>query len=176
MDKLIKSAIDLFNQKGVKFTLDELATQNKISKKTIYKQYGDKEKVIELAIMNVFDSIKTTEREILENLSLSKIEKLKQYLCVFPSFEVNYEYVVGIKEQYPNAYKKIHERFEDGWEGTQLLVSQAIEEGLLENFDFGVLKVLLVGVYNEVVLMDEHIQKETLRKAIDFLIDGHLKA
>ena len=60
-DVFVDKAIELFNKKGVKFTLAELAKELKISKKTIYKLYGNKEDVIMLVVEQVFSYIKEKE-------------------------------------------------------------------------------------------------------------------
>ena len=41
----MESVINQFNQKGMKFTMDDIAKQLSISKKTIYKVFDDKEKL-----------------------------------------------------------------------------------------------------------------------------------
>ncbi len=64
-DIFVDKAIELFNQKGVKFTLAELAGELKISKKTIYKLYGNKEDVINLVVEKVFVSMKEKETDIM---------------------------------------------------------------------------------------------------------------
>lgn len=175
MNPFIKSAIKLFNEKGIKFTLNELATINKMSKKTIYKIYGDKEAVIRLSIIAVFKSIKEEEKEIFQSKSLTTIEKLKAIICVFPSFSVNYNHVDEIKTNYPDAYKEIHQHLESGWDSTKAIVKQAVREGVLEPLDFDLLKLILVGLFNEIVGMDEDVQKETLKASLDMILKGYSK-
>ncbi len=173
MEAFLYSAIELFNEKSVKFTLIELATRNKMSKKTIYKLYGDKEKVIELAIMAVFDSIKEEERKIFNRKDLSDMDKLKEYLCVFPSFSINYEYVDDLKHHYPSAYDIIRNRMHADWEGTRVLVEQAIEDKYLQELDFEILRLILLGIYNEIVTLDEEQQRKRLRASIDMIFKGY---
>ena len=44
--KLLEAAIVVFNQKGMKFTMDDLARQLEISKKTIYTVFLNKEELL----------------------------------------------------------------------------------------------------------------------------------
>jgi len=174
MNDFIKNAIELFNHKGIKFTVAELAAVNKMSKKTIYKAYGDKEKVIELSILAVFDSIKEQERQIEGSETLTTIEKLKGILSVYPSIEVNYERVHEIRDSYPGTYQTIVNQFESNWDGTERIFKQAIDEGVLDPMDFECLKLIMLGIYNEIVDLDECKQQEVLQKSLDLLLHGYI--
>lgn len=45
-EKIINQTIQLFQAKGLKFTLDELASELSISKKTIYQYFPSKEAIL----------------------------------------------------------------------------------------------------------------------------------
>ena len=45
-EKIINQTIQLFQAKGLKFTLDELASELRISKKTIYQYFPSKEAIL----------------------------------------------------------------------------------------------------------------------------------
>ena len=83
--KLLEAAIVVFNQKGMKFTMDDLARQLEISKKTIYTVFLNKEELLYGMVDYMFDSIKESERAIVEDGSLSLIAKIRSILAVLPA-------------------------------------------------------------------------------------------
>ena len=42
-ERILDAAIDAFNEKGAKFTLEDISKSQNISKKTIYTVFADKE-------------------------------------------------------------------------------------------------------------------------------------
>ena len=82
--KILEASIVVFNQKGMKFTMDDLARQLEISKKTIYTVFLNKEELLYGMVDYMFDSIKESERAIVEDESLSLIEKIRRILVVLP--------------------------------------------------------------------------------------------
>ena len=55
--EMVNIVIDLFAEKGSKFKMDDVASAMKISKKTIYAEYGNKEALIILVVKAVFEGI-----------------------------------------------------------------------------------------------------------------------
>ena len=66
-EKILKGTILVFNKKGLKLTMDDVADELKISKKTIYKEFSSKDEIFETMVDYVFDNIKVREEEILES-------------------------------------------------------------------------------------------------------------
>ena len=83
-DALQKNILDatlrVFDRKGLKFTMDDLAKELSISKKTIYTVYDDKEALFLAMVDYIFDSIKESEQMILTDPALGTIEKLQRIL------------------------------------------------------------------------------------------------
>ncbi len=66
-EMLIETAIELFNEKGIKFTMDDLAKSVGMSKKTIYQMFRDKDTLVIEAVEYGFRKIKLDENEREEN-------------------------------------------------------------------------------------------------------------
>ena len=79
---ILDATLRVFDQKGLKFTMDDLAKELSISKKTIYTVYDDKEALFLAMVDYIFDSIKESEQMILTDPSLSVVEKLHHILGV----------------------------------------------------------------------------------------------
>ena len=83
-EKVLQGTMQAFNQKGLKFTMDDIARILGISKKTIYQAFPDKEALFLGMVDYLFDRIKESEREVLEDESLSTLEKIRRILGVMP--------------------------------------------------------------------------------------------
>ena len=78
---ILNGTMEVFNQKGLKFTMDDIAKQLGISKKTIYKVFNDKEEMfLEYSeLLNSFDSGATTKITI-NNRRLNRLDFEKSIL------------------------------------------------------------------------------------------------
>ena len=76
-EKILIGTIQVFNKKGLKLTMDDVADELKISKKTIYKEFASKEEMFETMADYVFDNIKVREEEILSSTEYSTAEKIR---------------------------------------------------------------------------------------------------
>lgn len=63
-ETILKGTIQVFNDKGLKFTMDDIAECLKISKKTLYKVFDNKETLFLTMVDYIFDSIKESEQEV----------------------------------------------------------------------------------------------------------------
>ena len=119
-ESILEGTLKAFNQKGLKFTMDDLAGILGMSKKTIYTVFRDKESLFLAMVDYLFDSIKESERQVLENEKLSTLEKIRAVLGVLPESyrEVDFRQLYLLREKYPNIYKHVEERLETGWETT----------------------------------------------------------
>ena len=108
-ERILEAVIVVFNEKGIKFTMDDVAKQLEISKKTIYTVFQNKEALLYEMVDYAFDSIKESERAIMEDSSLSLIEKIRRILVVLPAGyrEVDFSQLYLLKEKYPKIYKKL---------------------------------------------------------------------
>ena len=99
-ERILEAVIVVFNEKGIKFTMDDVAKQLEISKKTIYTVFQNKEALLYEMVDYAFDSIKESERAIMEDSSLSLIEKIRRILVVLPAGyrEVDFSQLYLLKE------------------------------------------------------------------------------
>ena len=84
--KIINSTIDIFREKGVKFTMDDIANKLGVSKRTLYENINSKEVLLSLLVDEVFNSIKQQGQEIIEDNSIDDLDKLKRLLTVIPIY------------------------------------------------------------------------------------------
>ena len=70
-ETILEGTIKVFNQKGLKFTMDDIAGELGMSKKTIYTIFRDKESLFLATVDYLFDSVKESEKQVLNDLFAS---------------------------------------------------------------------------------------------------------
>ncbi len=143
---ILKSTIRVFNKKGLKLTMDDIAEYMGISKKTIYKHYDSKEAIFDQIVDYIFDGIKRREKEILEEEGLTLEQRTRKLLAAFPESytEIDFTKLGDLKEKYPKIYRKLTRRLESGWEPTMALLEQGKEEGLYrQDANFTIFKIMM---------------------------------
>ena len=81
---ILEATIQAFQKKGLKFTMDDLASLLGISKKTIYTVFPDKNSLVLEMVDYCFSSIKESEQKVLQDLSLDTVGKIRAILGVLP--------------------------------------------------------------------------------------------
>ena len=80
--RIIEGALRIVARQGVRFTMDELATELGMSKKTIYTVFSDKNELLLAMVDYVFDYIKESEAMVMEDKHLSLLQKIRKILGV----------------------------------------------------------------------------------------------
>ncbi len=143
--RLLEQAIEAFNEKGAKFTIDDISKALNISKKTVYTVFKDKESLLQAMLEDSFASIKANEQVIYENDTLSTLEKIRAIIIVLPERfkHLDFKQFVTIKERYPKLFKAMQRRIESGWDNTIALLEKGIEEGVIRPIPIPILKAMI---------------------------------
>jgi len=108
-EKIIKKATDMFLKLGFKsVTMDDIAGEMCISKKTIYKYFCNKEKLIEEGTEVVHQKIHAMMDEIVEknfNAIEENFQMREMFKEMFQSFDQSPAY--QLKKHYPEIYEKM---------------------------------------------------------------------
>lgn len=178
-ERIIDAVIEEFNEKGLKFTMDDIAKHMGISKRTLYTVVQDKEALFLEAVDTVFAAIKVGEKEILEDTSLESLEKLKRILIVMPERyqTIDFRQLYGLKSKFPKIYAKIEHRLETDWEATFQVMEQAMEAGKIRRVSPAVFQAMFTGTIeyylSRSVLLDSEIAYEdAIKEMLDILIYG----
>ncbi len=176
---VMRSCISLFNEKGLKFTMDDVASDCRISKKTMYVIFKDKEEMFLAVVDYLFDGIKMSESLVLGDDSLSTVEKIRKILGVMPESykEMDFGRFYLLRDKYPAIFAKVEERLETGWETTLELLEQGQKEGVIRKVDISLVKLMFEATLEQFFRRD-YISKnnfnynETLAEVVDILIEG----
>ncbi len=179
--RILEAAIPLFNDRGLKFTMDELAAALGMSKKTIYAAFPSKEKMLEEMVDYVFDFIGRDKAAILGDDTLPYLEKLRRVLTTLTDkYEsIDLRRLYDLESRYGAVYAKVARRLETGWEGTTALLEQGIREGVLRPFPIPIFKLMMETTLqqffrNDVLLRSGISYQEALGQVVDILLRGIL--
>lgn len=178
-EKIVEATIKVFNQKGLKFTMDDLASELSMSKKTIYTVFDNKESMFTEMVDYCFDKIKESEQKVLEDEKLDIVEKIRKILGVLPDgySEINLSQLYTLKEKYPEIYQKVELRLETGWESTIELLNHGMKEGVIRPINIIVLKTMLEATLEQffkrdVLVRNEITYSDALAEVVNILVDG----
>lgn len=128
-EKILNKAAEKFLTLGVKsVTMDEIATELGMSKKTIYTHYSTKTKLVEATALYVFEKISVGIKEIREeqNDPIEEMYEIKNFACTHlrnerssPQFQ--------LKKYYPKIFETIRSKQQ-----------QVIEAQIRENLERGI--------------------------------------
>lgn len=176
---ILEGTIKAFNQKGLKFTMDDLAGVLGMSKKTIYTVFRDKEELFLTMVDYLFDKIKESERQVLESETLSTKEKIQKVLGVLPESykDVDFRQLYLLKDKYPKIYKQVEKRLETGWEASIQLIKQGVEEGVIRPVSIPLVKMMLEAsveqfFQRDVLIENQLTYKEALDEVVSIIMNG----
>ncbi len=178
-ERILEGALNVFKAKGPKFTMDDLASEMKMSKKTIYTVFNDKNEMMCEMMDYAFDLIKEAEDKIYFDESLDTVEKIRAILAVLPESHYGFDYTAmhQLATKYPMAYEKLQFRLQSGWDKTVDLLKRGMEEGRIKRIDVDLFKImyeasvdkLLMGDYLATSKMD---YPTALGEIVNLMMDG----
>jgi len=181
-EKIMEATIDEFNEKGLKFTMDDIGARLSMSKKTLYRVFKDKDELFLGMVDYYFEAIKESEKEILDNPNMDTVEKIRKIMIVLPGRYkgIDFKQLLSLKEKYPSTYEKVSERLENDWDETINLLNQGIREGVIKDISIPVLKGIIEGSMEHFLtgnmLVEENMTyPEALEKMMDIIMDGITK-
>lgn len=176
---IMQACISMFNVKGLKFTMDDVAKACHMSKKTLYLIFNDKEELFLAMVDYLFDGIKESEKKVLEDESLSTLEKIRKILGVMPEGykEIDFVQLYSLKEKYPTIYSKVEERLETGWETSIALIEQGIKEGVIRDIPVPLVKMMVEAsleqfFQRDILVRNKLSYSESLATVVNIIVDG----
>ena len=178
-EKIINAAIDEFVDKGLKFTMDDVARRLYMSKKTLYTVFKDKEEMLLAVADYCFADIKRAEREVLNNPSLDIVEKIRQIIIAMPDRyqNIGLSNLYLLKDKYPGVYKRVEKYLETDWDATIGLLQIGMSEGKIRKASIPVIKSMVESTISHFMasgaLVDNGITYEQgLNEMIDIIMLG----
>lgn len=178
-EKILENTLHVFNKKGLKFTMDDIAGAMGISKKTIYTVFKDKEELFLAVVDYMFDSIKDSEKQVMQDDTLSTVDKIRMVLGVMPDGykDVDFRQLYILKDKFPKIYAKVEERLESGWEQIIALIEKGMEEGVIRKISIPIVKLMMEAALEQffqrdILLRSGLTYQEALTEVVNILMDG----
>lgn len=178
-ERILKGTIQAFNEKGLKFTMDDLARILGMSKKTIYVEFTDKNSLFLAMVDYLFDGIKESEEEIINNTDIDIVDKITTMLGVLPESykDIDLRQLYMLKDKYPVIYKRVEERFENGWQQTIELLKEAMEEGKVRKVNVDIFKMMMEAALEQffqrdILIYNSLSYEEGLKEVVGILMNG----
>lgn len=177
--QILEATIKVFHKKGIKFTMDDLAQTLGMSKKTIYTVFKDKNELFLSMVDYLFDAIKESENEIIQDEGLSTLDKIKAILCVLPDGykDLDFGQLYILRDKYPEIYKKVEERLESGWDNTIMLLEKGKAEGIIRDIDIPIVKMMFEAsleqfFQRDILKRNKLSYQKGLNEVVEILISG----
>jgi AcrR family transcriptional regulator len=169
--QLFTEAMNLYGDRGVKFTMDELASRLCISKKTLYEMVRSKEDLFIQVIEFYFQGVADLQNTIHSDSNLSAIDKLKKLLCATPDFVIRKVHLHELKMNYPDAFKILDDKLRHGWDKTLYVLDQAKAEGMVREIDNHLFSKIYASAIEEVILSNDNETLLTFRQQQQQIVD-----
>ncbi|MDO4415860.1 MAG: TetR/AcrR family transcriptional regulator [Erysipelotrichaceae bacterium] len=182
MDKrtvIITQAIELFRDKGLHFTMQDISDELHIAKKTIYTMFQDKEDLLCAMLDEGFGEIHEAKKEIMEKEDMGLIEKIKAVMIAMPSqYQVlDFRKLNELEDKYPFAYERLKKHLEENWEPVFVLLDEAEKQNLIRHVPHTLIREIFTASI-ESFLSTDILEKEgisyypALNELMDILMYG----
>lgn len=169
-NSILRETAFLFYEKGIKFTVDDLAKRLNCSKKTIYTFYDSKDEIMLATVDYCFDDMFRQYDAIL-NADLTCVEKLRKIVSVYPSeWTDDNNQVERARLSAPLIYERIVLKMNENWEIIFDVLDECIKEGKIKPISHDTFKAIIYGI--SISVLDYNNQSKMLSDAINFLFDG----
>ena len=133
-DRIIEKACELYFQYGVKNTsMDELAASLGISKRTIYKNFKDKEDILKSLILKLRDE----RNKVFKGFIVEGLNAIEMFIKVIETQKKmpvsNSKFIQDIYKYYPKIAKILQENIEQNNKFLQEFLEKGIAQGYIRN-------------------------------------------
>lgn len=176
--EIIQSAIKLYQDKGLSFTMDDIAKDLHIAKKTIYRIFPSKEELLQGIVEYGFDNIQENKKQILQE-EIPYVDKLKKLLIAMPTDieSIDFKQLEPLSTQYPSVFASISKHLQSDWQPVFDYLQQGINKGIIRDIPLHMIEVMITSSMNALLSssIDEHTYQQSLQDLVDILLKGILK-
>lgn len=180
--RIREAALKRFSLNGLSFTMQDVAKDLHISKKTIYVAYASKEELLLDMVNYAFISIHRGKQAILDSKD-DVLTKLRKVIIALPDTysALDLSQMEELNEKYPKVADCVRMHLNTGWEPTIQLLKEAEREGVIRKTSLPVVKAMITASI-EAFLTDRKIYEEdgltyteTLEEMISVILEGLVK-
>ena len=176
--RIMKAFIEEIHNKGMKFTMDDLAKRLGISKRTLYEHFPSKIDILDTIIEQTLAEFDEKTEKIIQDDQLSLLEKIKSVITVVPKYNEFYDLRIleQMKRFYPEQWERIHNALNQ-WDALRELIEQGIREGLIVERNVQLIMKLIIDATNSALdrrffLENSITVSDALNSIVDILLFG----
>ena len=151
-EQIVKAARKLFTKYGYKkVSMDEIAKEAKVTKKTVYAYFKDKDELFRFFVLEEVDKMKNIVKEI-ENKNLSFLDMVHETLYEILKYKKQDNFLVAIAKEATdfNNSKLLETVNIFDMEVKQFIrrkLQYAMENGYMKKFDIDILTFIIYRLY-----------------------------
>ena len=160
-----------------KFTIDEIAKDLKISKKTIYKYFVSKDIMIQEYFEAIIQSDKENTLKAVD-MDCSLIDKLSAVVYAYHKYKLPVRILNETYKFFPNEWKKIEELKKFKLNILENILNEGIDKGIIRpDIHLSVISLML-EITSEAFLNSEFLSendltfKQTIKEVLSILLNG----
>lgn len=152
--RILAAAVDEMRERGIKFTMNDLARRVGVSKRCLYEHFDSKEDLISSIVDASLTDIVEQRRKILSDESLSFKEKLRGIFNVRTTiFSPLLEGRIAeeIKRCMPQEWMRIDQFMSEDWKFIEQFLKSGVENGELRAVHLPIVHKMVKGSINELI-------------------------
>jgi AcrR family transcriptional regulator len=142
------AAAEEMKNRGVKFTMSDLARRLSLSKTSLYEHFSSKNDLVHSILVTALQDIKQQEDEVYNNTDLSPAEKIQALLRVMPKVfgPLNSQSLYDdLRNHYPAEWQLVNDFREEQLNQMTELILQSIEANALRPVNLAVFKQIVTS-------------------------------
>jgi len=172
--RIMDGAISELNERGLKFTMDDLARRLGMSKRTLYDNFSSKEDLIGSLLAQAVAEVKEKREVIAKNNTLDICEKFKQVMTVRTSIwnEKTDHALIDIKKSMPEQWRKIEDVKDELWGTIENIIREGVRTGCFRPVFIPAVRAVFSGAFNEFSNYQFLLKnKVTMKEMVDYTLD-----
>lgn len=175
-ERILKVATSLFKQHGFsKVTVDDIISNLKISKKTVYKYFQSKKQILSAIIKREHSILNAETQKILDNPNTSLREKLRCLVDIHQGKQLSeVQFLLDLKNKFPDIYNELEDfRRKQIPKNIQKIIEIGIQENEIKpNINKELIGLICVGAAEAIFKPEILINLPfSLSEAIDELVN-----
>ncbi len=177
-EMILEAATAEFQEKGLKFTMQDLASDLHFAKKTIYLEFPSKENLLIELVESGFAKIHEEKAKIIAQ-DLPIEEKIRRVIIAVPDQYkmIDFRQLEELDSKYPAVSEHVRKHLVSNWNPTIELIRQGIREGKIRNINIPILEIMLTTSFQQFISTDDLVQAgishhEALVAMMDIIMSG----
>ncbi len=175
---IIECAIRCFERQGLHFTMQDIASELHIAKKTIYAMFPGKESLLCAMLEKGYSGIHEDKQRIL-NSEMETLDKIRAVMIAMPAQSqlIDFRQLNLLEEKYPVVHERLVAHLEADWEPVTELIEQAKKDGLVRDVPISIIRNVFTASIESFIfsgsLEKENITfQDAMNQLIDILLSG----